>query len=50
MAAHDTPEYSTAAGNDYPTHEQTFRTFVALVKWNVIVIVIILLLMAYFLT
>jgi hypothetical protein len=50
MAAHDTPEYSTAAGNDYPAHEQTYLDFLALVKWGVIVVVIILVGMAYFLT
>jgi hypothetical protein len=50
MAAHGTLEYSTAEGNDYTAHEQTYRTFLALVKWNIIVLVIILVLMAYFLT
>jgi hypothetical protein len=50
MAAHDTPEYSTAPGNDYPAHEQMFRTFVSLAKWSVISIAIIFILMAYFLT
>jgi hypothetical protein len=50
MATHDAPEYSTATGNDYAAHEQTYRTFLALVKWNVIVIGIILIGMAYFLT
>jgi hypothetical protein len=50
MAAHDTPEYATAEGNDYPVHEQTYQTFLALVKWSVIIIVIILIGMGYFLT
>ena len=50
MADHGKVEYATATGNDYPAHEKTYRTFVALVKWHVIVIAIILLLMAYFLT
>jgi hypothetical protein len=50
MAAHDTPEYSTAQGNDYAAHEQTYLGFLALVKWSVIVIAIILIGMAYFLT
>ena len=31
MAAHDTPEYSTATGNDYPAHEATYQSFVFLV-------------------
>lgn len=50
MAAHDAPEYSTATGNDYPAHEQTYLTFLALLKWNLIAIIIILIGMAYFLT
>ena len=50
MDAHDIPEYSTAAGNDYPAHESTYRMFLALVRWGVISIVILLALMAYFLT
>jgi hypothetical protein len=50
MAAHDTPEYSTATGNDYPAHEQTYLAFLKLVKWGVAVVVAILVLMAYFLT
>jgi hypothetical protein len=50
MAAHDTPEYSTAPGNDYPAHEQTYRTFLSLAKWSLISIILILILMAYFLT
>lgn len=50
MAAHDTPEYATAEGNDYAEHEQAYRMFLALVKWSVIVIVIILIGMGIFLT
>ena len=50
MAAHGTPEYSTAEGNDYAEHERTYERFLALVKWNVIIIAVILILMAYFLT
>ena len=49
MAAHDTPEYSVAEGNDYPAHEQTYLNFLTLVKWGIIVIVCILIAMAYFL-
>jgi hypothetical protein len=30
MAEHVAPEYSTAPGNDYPTHEDTYRGFVHL--------------------
>jgi hypothetical protein len=50
MAAHDAPEYSIATGNDYAAHEQTYRTFLALVKWSVIVTAIVLIGMAIFLT
>ena len=50
MAAHSEVEYSTADGNDYPAHEQTYLGFVALVKWGVIFLVILLALMAHFLT
>lgn len=49
MAAHGTPEYSVAEGNDYPSHEQTYLNFLALVKWGIIVVVLILIGMAYFL-
>ena len=50
MAAHDTPEYSVADGNDYAAHEQTYRTFLSLLKWVMGTIVIIVAGMAYFLT
>jgi hypothetical protein len=50
MAAHDTPEYSTAEGNDYGEHERMYQAFLSLLKWNVVAVVIILALMAYFLT
>ena len=50
MADHAEVEYTTADGNDYPEHERMYRTFVALVKWCVIIIATILVLMAYFLT
>jgi hypothetical protein len=50
MADHAEVEYATADGNDYREHEGTYRLFVKLVKWHVIGIVIVLGLMAYFLT
>jgi len=50
MASHETTEYSTAEGNDYTEHERTYRMFLSLLKWHIIVIVIILIGMAYFLT
>jgi hypothetical protein len=49
MAAHGTPEYSVADGNDYAAHEQTYLSFLALVKWGVIIVVLIVVGMAYFL-
>jgi hypothetical protein len=39
MSAHDTPEYSTASGNDYPAHEQTYRTFTYLVLVSIVTVV-----------
>jgi hypothetical protein len=50
MAAHGTTEYSVAEGNDYPAHEQTYLGFLALVKWGLITVIVIVLGMAYFLT
>jgi aa3 type cytochrome c oxidase subunit IV len=50
MADHAEVEYSTATGNDYPAHEQTYRTFISLTKVMMAIIVIIVVLMAYFLT
>lgn len=50
MADHSEVAYTTADGNDYVAHEQTYLGFLTLVKWSTIIIVVILLLMAYFLT
>ncbi len=50
MADQGEVEYATATGNDYAAHEATYQIFVRLVKWNVAVIVVILVLMAIFLT
>ena len=49
MAAHDSPEYSVAEGNDYAAHEQTYLSFLTLLKWAIGMIVITLIGMAYFL-
>jgi hypothetical protein len=49
MADHCELEYATATGNDYPAHEQTYRNFITLVKVVLGVVVVILILMAYFL-
>ena len=50
MAAHGAPEYSVAEGNDYLAHEQTYLSFLSLVKWVMGLVIIILIGMAYFLT
>ena len=49
MAAHGNPEYSVAEGNDYVAHEQTYLTFISLVKWGLGIVIVILIGMAYFL-
>jgi hypothetical protein len=49
MADHGELQYATATGNDYPAHEQTYRSFVNLVKVGIGVVVVIVILMAYFL-
>ena len=49
MADHGELEYATATGNDYASHEQTYQNFVTLVKSVIGVVVVILILMAYFL-
>ncbi len=49
MAEHGAAEISTATGNDYPEHERTYRFFIGLTKWGAVVVVIILILMAFFL-
>ena len=38
MAEHGEVEYATADGMDYPAHEQTYRTFITLVKVVVAVV------------
>jgi hypothetical protein len=50
MAEHREVEYATAEGNDYPAHERTYQRFLSLLKWHIIVIAIILMAMAYYLT
>lgn len=50
MADHGDVEYATATGNDYPAHEQTYHSFITLVKVVLTTVVIILIGMAYFLT
>jgi hypothetical protein len=50
MADHGEVEYATADGNDYPAHEDMYRSFVTLVKVGIAVVATIVILMAYFLT
>ena len=49
MADHSEVAYTTADGNDYVAHEQTYEGFIKLVKYGSISVAIILILMAYFL-
>ena len=50
MADHGKVEYATAEGNDYIEHEAMYGRFMNLTKWGIGIIVVILALMAYFLT
>ena len=49
MADHSEVAYTTADGNDYPAHEQTYEGFLMLVKWGTISVIAIVALMAIFL-
>jgi len=50
MADHNEVAYTTADGNDYVAHEQTYEGFIMLVKYGTISVVVIVALMGYFLT
>jgi Bacterial aa3 type cytochrome c oxidase subunit IV len=50
MADHARVETADQAGDDFVEHEHTYRFFVSLVKWHVVVIALILIFMAIFLT
>jgi hypothetical protein len=50
MAEHNEVAYTTADGNDYPAHEQTYEGFIVLVKYGTLAVAGILILMAFFLT
>jgi Bacterial aa3 type cytochrome c oxidase subunit IV len=50
MADHSEVAYTTADGNDYIAHEQTYEGFIKLVKYGTAVVALILILMAIFLT
>jgi hypothetical protein len=50
MADHSEVAYTTADGNDYQAHEATYEGFINLVKYGTATVVVILILMAIFLT
>ena len=50
MSDHSEIAYTTADGNDYVAHEQTYEGFLALVKYGTIGVVVIVALMGIFLT
>jgi hypothetical protein len=49
MADHSEVAYTTADGNDYVAHEQTYEGFIKLVKYGTVTVIVILALMAIFL-
>ena len=50
MAEHNEVAYTTAEGNDYPAHEQTYEGFIMLVKYGSVAVIFIVAMMAIFLT
>ena len=50
MADHNEAAYTTADGNDYEAHEQTYEGFIMLVKYGSAAVIVILSMMAIFLT
>jgi len=50
MAEHSEVAYTTADGNDYIAHEETYEGFIKLVKYGTGAVVLLLILMAIFLT
>ena len=50
MADHSEVAYTTADGNDYVAHEQTYEGFIKLVKYGTASVALIVILMAVFLT
>ena len=49
MADHSEVAYTTADGNDYVAHEQTYEGFIKLVKYGTAPVMFIVALMAIFL-
>ncbi len=50
MADHGEMTYTSADGMDYPAHEATYEGFIKLVKYGTATVIVILVLMAIFLT
>jgi hypothetical protein len=50
MADHGEVAYTTADGNDYPAHEATYEGFLKLLKYASSAVILVLILMAIFLT
>jgi tetrahydromethanopterin S-methyltransferase subunit B len=50
MADHSEVAYTTADGNDYVAHEQTYEGFLKMAKYGTIAVIAIVALMAIFLT
>jgi hypothetical protein len=50
MADHSEVAYTTADGNDYPAHEATYEGFIKMTIWGTISVIVVLALMAIFLT
>ena len=50
MADHSEVAYTTADGNDYVAHEQTYEGFIKLVKYGSAAVIFIVAMMAIFLT
>ena len=50
MADHSEVAYTTADGNDYEAHEQTYEGFIRLVKFGSLAVIFIVGMMAIFLT
>jgi hypothetical protein len=50
MAEYTEVAYTTADGNDYAAHEQTYQSFLLLVKYGAAAVAFIVAMMAIFLT
>jgi hypothetical protein len=48
MADHGEVEYALATGNDYAAHEQTYHSFITLVRGVLAAVVVIVILLAIF--